>query len=159
MGEGDRQRKQWVRQIIDSHCKGNAAAFGRKIGKDSSYVSRMLATDTKQKRGISDEVVAAILEAFPIEAPAWYVRSRRPIQTTATSPAIDQIQQAFVALAQALARYAPDVAGEFDKNWLVLTERWPPDEKFPAILSLALRRKLQTQVLLLPKAAPRKAPK
>jgi hypothetical protein len=59
-------RQAWIRHIIKTRCDGNAAAFARAIGKDGSYVSRMLYPAGKSgRKGIGEDTVDIITAAFP----------------------------------------------------------------------------------------------
>lgn len=113
------ERKAWVRGVVARQCGGNAAAFGRAIGKDSSYVSRMLAMETRQQRGISDAVIARILEAFPNEpAPPGWRQSAASAPGSGAGADLIQLRQMVVAMALALARAAPEVAELFRQTYV-----------------------------------------
>lgn len=59
-------RQAWIRHLIAEHCDGKNAAFARRIGKDNSYVSRMLSPEEKSgAKGIGEDTVRVIFEAFP----------------------------------------------------------------------------------------------
>lgn len=68
----DRQeaRQAWIREIINRRCGGKIATFARAIGKDASYVSRMLyPAEKKGAKGIGEDTVDLILMAFPESPP------------------------------------------------------------------------------------------
>lgn len=59
-------RQGWVRGIIEARCGGKIADFAKAIGRDASYVSRMLYPPGKSgAKGIGDDMMAAIATAFP----------------------------------------------------------------------------------------------
>jgi hypothetical protein len=63
-------RQAWVRKIIRDRCEGKISSFARAIGKDPSYVSRMLYPAEKDgAKGIGEDTVRAIIAAFPSDLP------------------------------------------------------------------------------------------
>ncbi|HAC90926.1 MAG TPA: hypothetical protein DCF63_09880 [Planctomycetaceae bacterium] len=66
-----RQRLIWLR---DNLCQGKAAYLAERIGRDSSYVSRMFYAEGKKgKKRIADDMIEVIEKAFRLE-PGWLSR-------------------------------------------------------------------------------------
>jgi hypothetical protein len=64
-------RQAWIRGIIRDHCGGKISPFARAIGKDPSYVSRMLYPAGKAgAKGIGEDTIRAIIAAFPASVPS-----------------------------------------------------------------------------------------
>ena len=65
-------RRRNFQLVIDLEFNGNAAAFARKIDKDSSYINRCLYEDGKSgKKRIGDALVEAACKALG-KPPGWY---------------------------------------------------------------------------------------
>lgn len=63
-------RQAWIRGIIHARCHGKISQFARAIGKDPSYVSRMLyPADKPGAKGIGEDTVREIIAAFPSDLP------------------------------------------------------------------------------------------
>lgn len=65
-----------LRQLLDEikslRCKDNAAELARTIGKDASYVNRLLWDEEKKgAKGIGPEIMAACQKAFNLPRGFW----------------------------------------------------------------------------------------
>lgn len=141
-------RKAWARGIVERRCRGNAAAFGRKIGKDASYVSRMLATDTRQRRGISDSMISRILVEFPGEQPPPGWRELPPtVNYAAPQEDVLHLRRMVAALALALLTKpnVPDAADAFRDNFHLAATVPGKLELLEGLLSTALRHMPEIQ--------------
>lgn len=68
-------RRQRLIVLRDTYCGGNAADVARKIGREPSYVTRMLYPKGKRgKKRIMEEMVEIIESAFGL--PGWFDKSR-----------------------------------------------------------------------------------
>lgn len=60
-------RRQRLRQLIDERCAGVSAAFAKQIGRDASYVTRMLYPEGKSgRKRIADDMIEIIETAFDL---------------------------------------------------------------------------------------------
>ena len=58
-------RRQRLRQLIDERCAGVSASFAKQIGRDASYVTRMLYPEGKAgRKRIADDMMEVIETAF-----------------------------------------------------------------------------------------------
>ncbi|KGQ66177.1 helix-turn-helix transcriptional regulator [Gallibacterium anatis] len=65
-------RQHKLQNLIDELCNGNVAEFARKIGKEPSYVSRMLyPEDKKGAKPIGEKIVAEICSVLDLP-PNWF---------------------------------------------------------------------------------------
>jgi hypothetical protein len=63
-------RRLWVAKLVETECNGVKADFARKIGKDASYVARMLYEPEKDgAKAIGEDMMRAIMAAFPNAKP------------------------------------------------------------------------------------------
>lgn len=70
-----RQRLIWLR---DNLCQGKAAYLAERIGRDSSYVSRMFYAEGKKgKKRIADDMIELIEKSFQLD-PGWLSRPSPP---------------------------------------------------------------------------------
>lgn len=61
------RRRQRLIELLDTECGGVSAVLARRIGKDPSYVTRMLYPEGKPgKKRIADDMMEEIETAFPL---------------------------------------------------------------------------------------------
>lgn len=66
MDKYERRRLRLLR-LRDEQCGGSGAALARRIGRDQSYVTRMLYPETKKgKKRIADDMMEIVEEAFDL---------------------------------------------------------------------------------------------
>lgn len=66
-------RRQQLIKIRDEKCDGKAVNVARKIGREPSYVSRMLYPEGKKGKRIADDMVEIIEESFGLPWDGWMV--------------------------------------------------------------------------------------
>ena len=60
-------RRQRLRQLIDERCAGVSSSFAKQIGRDASYVTRMLYPEGKAgRKRIADDMMEIIEAAFDL---------------------------------------------------------------------------------------------
>jgi len=114
-------RQAWVRGIIDRECGGNKAAFARRIGKSDSYVNRMLFPKGKPNaKGIGDEIMQAVVEAFPtagLPLGDLHAAPERGLQPTASEQRDNDIlalQMTMESLVKSVSENLPAAGAAFD---------------------------------------------
>jgi SOS-response transcriptional repressor LexA len=66
------REQELLKQLRDQRCGGNAAELARRIGKDATYVNRLLYPIGKSgRKGIGLEIMRAATEAFKLPAGFW----------------------------------------------------------------------------------------
>lgn len=108
-------RRNWVARLIETECGGIKADFARKIGKDSSYVARMLYEPDKDgAKAIGEDMMRVIVAAFPNYPPPpadaaipLFTPSRR------ADDDVTAIQIALESLAVAVMKTSRGAASEF----------------------------------------------
>ena len=124
------RRRLRLTELITGRCSGVAAAFARAIGRDASYVSRMLYPEGKAgKKRIADDMMEVIEKAFDLPR-GWLdgeglgdQRSTGPSEQTTGSP-ISQ-DDADDVLVETRARTLAQRASEIGKLWMEL----PPERR------------------------------
>ena len=120
-------RQAWVRRIIDTREKGNKAAFGRKIGAESSYVGRMLYPPEKNGgKNIGEDMVKKIIAAYPKDPPpaltgAYEVAPERHAELR--NEVLDMVLKSLV---HAVTSTTPAAAGVFHAHLSALAGQASP---------------------------------
>ena len=107
-------RRQRLRQLIDERCDGVSAAFAKQIGRDASYVTRMLNPEGKSgRKRIADDMIEIIETAFNLPH-GWLDGIERQVAYAPTpalhvaepDPSAALIAEHAAALAEQAARVA-----------------------------------------------------
>ena len=107
-------RRQRLRQLIDERCAGVSASFAKQIGRDASYVTRMLYPEGKAgRKRIADDMMEVIETAFGlprgwldgIERQAAYIPTNA-LRVAEPEPTAQLIAEHAAALAEQAARVA-----------------------------------------------------
>lgn len=107
-------RRQRLRQLIDEKCAGVSSSFARQIGRDASYVTRMLYPEGKAgRKRIADDMMEIIETAFDlprgwldgIERAAAYAPTTA-LRVAEPEPTAQLIAEHAAALADQAARVA-----------------------------------------------------
>lgn len=117
------ERQEWVRRIIATKCDGNQAIFARRIGKDSSYLSRILLPEGQEHaKWIGEKTIKAIMQAFPDDPPPTAAVQFIPRERRASDD-VTALQIAVESLCVALLRRVPGAAAAFLADTSALAER------------------------------------
>lgn len=125
MDKYERRRLRLI-ELIAGRCGGVAAAFARAIGRDASYVSRMLYPEGKiGKKRIADDMMEVIEKAFDL--PRGWLDSdgsgdqrSAGISDQATGSPASQGDDTDDALVEDRARTLAQRASEIGKLWMEL---------------------------------------
>jgi len=104
------QRRADLRRLTDSFGRGGIAHVAEKIGKDASYVSRMLSDPEKRgHKKIGEDSVDALTESFPEwQGKESVCEESSAVTDIASRRTIDTVDNALRVLADAINRLEPD---------------------------------------------------
>ena len=104
-------RRQRLRQLIDEKCEGVSSAFAKQIGRDASYVTRMLYPDGKKgRKRIADDMMEIIETAFDLPR-GWLDGIERTVSYP-PSPALRVAEPTPEPSAQLIAEPTPEPSAQ-----------------------------------------------